>query len=139
MYKKILVAVDGSEISLRALQSARVLAEATEGELLLLHVCNSAPEHAQHKRLGIVSEVPELENTEMVNEVLEVMMGSPVKYKLRSAEGNPAEQILAIATEAGCDTIVMGSRGLGSLSKIFLGSVSSDVINKSEIPVLIVK
>ena len=139
MYKKILVAVDGSEIALRALQSARALAEATQGELLLLHVCNSAPEHAQHKRLGIVAEVPDAENDDLVNAILETMMGSTAKYKLRTENGHPAEKILEVAEEAGCDTIVMGSRGLGSLTKLFLGSVSSEVINNAEIPVVIVK
>lgn len=139
MYKKLLVAVDGSEVALKAVENAKALATATGGELLLLHVNNSAPESAQHKRIGIVADVPHTENLELVNEVLEIMAGSPVKFKLLTAVGHPATEILHSAEEYGCDTIVMGSRGLGSITKLFLGSVSSEVINKSELPVVIVK
>ena len=64
---------------------------------------------------------------------------SSVPFKVKEAAGHPATVIIETAAEAGCDAIVMGSRGLGSITKIFIGSVSSDVINNAEIPVVIVK
>lgn len=139
MYQKILVAVDEREMAMRALAEARDLAAAFQGELVLLHVTSSAPKSAQHKRLGIVAETPEGESINLVNNVLEVMAGSPVKYKLHSAVGDAATQILKLAEDQKCDAIVMGSRGLGSITKFFIGSVSSEVMNKAEVPVLIVK
>ncbi|MCQ2372844.1 MAG: universal stress protein [Phascolarctobacterium sp.] len=140
MYKKILVAVDGSDLSFKALEHAEALAKATEGELLLLTVNDNTAHSTQHKRIGLFEEFSDSTgNVQIFNDILNVMVGSPVKYKLRSENGSPAQLIIKVAEETACDTIVMGSRGLGSLTKLFVGSVSSEVINKAQIPVVIVK
>lgn len=86
-----------------------------------------------------MAELPEHEDCELLNDILEVMSGSTVKFKLRHETGHPADKIIAVAEELQCDTIVMGSRGLGSITKLFLGSVSTEVINKAEVPVIVVK
>ncbi len=139
MYKKLLVAVDGSDISFKALDNAVVLAKATEGELWILHVDSSTPEHQQHKRIGLVAEEPELSCALLINKILETMNSAGVKFSVHTDTGNPSEVIVGAAEQNGCDTIVMGCRGLGGFTKLFLGSVSSEVINKAEIPVVIVK
>ena len=53
--------------------------------------------------------------------------------------GSPGPVLLNMAEEQGCDLIVMGSRGLGPLKGIFMGSVSSYMVSRSKCPVLIVK
>lgn len=53
-------------------------------------------------------------------------------------KGHPAEEIIKTAKEEGCDMIIIGSRGKRT-SHLFMGSVSREVANNSEIPVLIVK
>ena len=53
--------------------------------------------------------------------------------------GSPGPVILGIAEDKGCDLIVMGSRGLGPLKGIFMGSVSSYIVSRGKYPVLIVK
>lgn len=139
MYKKILVAVDGSETSFKALNNAIALAKATQGELWILHVDSSTLEHQQHKRLGLVASEPEMSCELLVTRILDVMNAAEVKYTMHTDAGNPSEVIVTAAEKNNCDTIVMGCRGLGGFTKLFLGSVSSAVINKAEMPVVIVK
>lgn len=140
MFKKLLVAIDGSDLSFKALEHAETLARATGGELVLLTVNDSSARSAQHKRLGLFEEFSEQTGSvQIFNDILNVMAGSPVRYKLRSETGRPADVVVAVAKEAECDAIVMGSRGLSQITKLFIGSVSSEVVNHSEVPVIIVK
>ena len=53
--------------------------------------------------------------------------------------GNIAKTILAVAEEEHSDIIIMGSRGLGLLKGVFIGSVSQKVIEESKIPVMVIK
>ena len=62
-----------------------------------------------------------------------------LKISKRLAEGYDSEEILKDAEKGHHDLIIMGSRGMGLVSSLLLGSVSSRVVNQAEIPVLIVK
>lgn len=82
-------------------------------------------------------------NTEYAHNLLEETKAvlSPVS-DLKSAvirEGDPAEEILRYADEIGSNLIIMGNRGLGTFSKIFLGSVSQKILTHSCCSVLISK
>lgn len=139
MFQKLLVAVDGSDLGYKALEHAEALARATEGELIVLTVSDSESHATQHKRLGLFSDVHDNSTTQILNDILNVMVGSSVKYKLRSETGVPADVIISVAKQCECDAIVMGSRGLSKITKLFIGSVSSEVINHADVPVVIVK
>jgi nucleotide-binding universal stress UspA family protein len=56
-----------------------------------------------------------------------------------AVEGSPAERILAQVESGGHDLVIMGSRGRGTIASLFLGSVSSNVLQQSLVPVLIVR
>jgi nucleotide-binding universal stress UspA family protein len=60
-------------------------------------------------------------------------------FVTRAEIGSPAETIVRVAREAGADQIVMGTRGLGTLGNLFLGSVATQVVRLAEIPVTLVK
>ena len=139
MFKKILVAVDGSEIAAKALETAEALAAGMKGELLILTVEDSGTHHAQHKRIGLTAQLEDEDEGELLYGIKMKMLDSPVPSKVRREIGKPSEVILEVAKETGCDAIVMGSRGLGGLTKLFIGSVSSEVLNNAEIPVVVVK
>ena len=62
-----------------------------------------------------------------------------VKYVFHIGIGDPAETIVQYARDKGCDQIVMGTRGLGSVANLLLGSVATKVIHLAEVPVLLVK
>lgn len=139
MYKKILVAVDGSDISFRALTNAEALAKGMKGELLVLHVTDASPKATQHRTLGITTRLEEKDDSELVYEIKKQLMESPVPFKVKEVSGHAATAIVSAAEEYDCDTIVMGSRGLGNITKLLIGSVSTEVINHAHIPVVIVK
>jgi nucleotide-binding universal stress UspA family protein len=62
-----------------------------------------------------------------------------LKVTTRLSEGHPADKIIELAEAEHCDLIVMGSRGLGGLKEMFLGSVSDKVADHASCPVLIVR
>lgn len=80
--------------------------------------------------------------TEAVKEELRAearRLPADVSYELKFAVGSPRRDILALAEAVHADAIVMGSRGLGSLKGMLLGSVSSYILQHAKIPVLIAK
>jgi nucleotide-binding universal stress UspA family protein len=62
-----------------------------------------------------------------------------VPYETEILEGAPAEKILEVARAHGADLIVIGSRGRGAITGTLLGSVSSDVVHRSDRPVLVAR
>ena len=62
-----------------------------------------------------------------------------VPYETEILEGSPADKILEVATARGADLIVIGSRGRGAITGTILGSVSSDVVHRSDRPVLVAR
>jgi nucleotide-binding universal stress UspA family protein len=144
MYKRILVAIDGSESSLFALTHAVELANVFDSELTLLSVIDKfklpfSAEYglgAQESHEQLVRDV--LEN---LNEVT-VKMGENnrnLQIDTRVEEGRPAKIIVQVAEEDEFDLIVMGSQGFGLITGWFLGSVSNEVVNSCTKPLLIVK
>jgi nucleotide-binding universal stress UspA family protein len=71
------------------------------------------------------------------NEATETHSGLKISKKV--VEGRPQSEIVKEAEENSFDLIVMGSRGLNELEEIVLGSVSDAVVNRSKVPVFIVK
>ncbi len=144
MYKKILVPVDGSSKSLKALDCANALAELTGGKLVVLHVIK----HLQFSHS--FSDEMMLENINKGREAFAQRLLEGMKKQLNPVilaksefilvEGQvPAEVIIDEAKERGCDAIVMSSRGLGGAESLLLGSVSHAVLNMTDMPVLIVR
>lgn len=145
MFKKILVPVDGSEGSWRALNSAEALATKFSGELCVVNVIqpynNAALLAVPLDHATVTQGNNELEKIgdkvlEMAQEKLANFEG---KAEFHLEIGHPSERIIALAKKESCDAIVLGSRGLSGIAEFFLGSVSSKVSQYSTVPVLIVK
>ena len=62
-----------------------------------------------------------------------------IKHAFHIGVGSPAEVIVQYAEDKQCEQIVMGSRGLGTVSNLILGSVATKVLNLAKVPVLLVK
>jgi nucleotide-binding universal stress UspA family protein len=139
VYDKILVAVDHSEISDRAVIAARDLAVLSHGEVWVLHL--------REREMGVKTGVmPADETTEEANSEVaasvEVLTQAGVKAhgEVRNTIfGYAAREIVSDAEEIGADVIVMGSRGRGDLTGLLLGSTAHKVIHLSHRPVLIVR
>ena len=134
MLQKILVAVDGSEYSKKALELACALAEKFDASLHIVHVPQGAAAdrvmvlggaavmiHAGHEQLEEAGHTL----IEAAREIAEDTLAGKVTTELRG--GDPADEIVKSAQENASDCIVIGSRGLGNFGGQILGSVSRKV------------
>ncbi|MGG5254050.1 universal stress protein [Neobacillus sp. SM06] len=140
MYQKILVAIDGSEHSKRALKQAVQLTKnlQTTSALTIFHVNQNVPvvDPTVSEEVNIEELINE-EGGKILKLAEALLAGAEVKYTPRTVFGDPAEEITKAAKDY--DLIIMGSRGLNAISEIVLGSVSHKVIKHATCPVLIVK
>ena len=139
MYDKILVAVDHSEISDRAVLAARDLAMLSKGEVWVLHLRER--EVAVKTGVAMTAESADEANA-AVSAAVEVLTQAGVKAHgdIRTTLfGYAAREIVDDAIEHDADLIVMGSRGRSDLVGFVLGSTAHKVIHLTDRPVLIVK
>ena len=143
-YKKILVPIDGSTNSFAALAHAVALAQATEAELHILYVMALsqqlplAPQISGHKiPLYTVAKPEEFAKT--IIDAAVASMPETVPIKTHVEIGAPTIVIKEFAEQHKVDMIVIGSRGLGAISGLILGSVSGYVVHQATCPVLVVK
>jgi nucleotide-binding universal stress UspA family protein len=140
MFERILLAVDGSEHALHATKKAAELARVMKPkELRVVVVYDPIPIYLgePNMQIAITSRKGEAESIleKAVAEIGEV----PCEVQSGILEGNPAEAIIEVANNRKSDLIVMGSRGLGRLAGLVLGSTSQKVVAHAPCPVLIVR
>ncbi|MDQ8035199.1 universal stress protein [Bordetella genomosp. 1] len=139
---KILVPIDGSESALRALDNAITMAKESAGaELYLLNV--QVPIVSGHAKMFLrnneVQEYYEIEAKTALEGALARVEASGVPFHSEMRAGQLGETIVAYANEKGCDRIVMGTRGLGAVAGLVLGSVARKVIHLADVPVTLIK
>jgi nucleotide-binding universal stress UspA family protein len=136
---KILVALDGSPQSEKALAQAALMAKLFEAEVIVVVAYN--PITKLHRRGLLPSE--EITQSmrddahELASEASALLAAKGINVRAIAARGEPAEAIVTVAEEENASLIVMGHRGLGNIKRIFLGSVTERVLQLSSIPVLI--
>ena len=138
MYEKVLVAIDRSENSKRALAAAQQLASLSDGEVRILHL----REQEVIPRMGLVAdESPEEAHLWLESAVDELRnAGVKVTGEVRNTiYGQAAREIVVDARLHDVGVIVMGSRGRSDLTGLFLGSTAHKVIHLTDRPVLIVR
>ena len=144
MFKKILVPVDGSETSWRALNNALEIGRKFNSEIVVVNVIqpynNAALLAVPLDHSTISRGNSELERIgDKVLEYAKDIVGDYPHEVSYDMEGHPSERIIALAKKVQADAIVIGSRGLSGIAEFFLGSVSSKVSQYAAVPVLIVK
>ena len=139
MFDKILVAVDHSEVSDRALDAARDLALLSQGEVWVLHM----REREVAVKTGVsLSDESMDEAGAAVAAAVDKLTAAGVKAHGdvgTTLFGYAARNIVNDAKEHDVDVIVMGSRGRGDLAGLILGSTAHKVIQLADRPVLIVR
>lgn len=138
--KRILVPIDGSRQSREAVRKAAFTARAFGAELTLLCVVDLSKVMSGVQQVNTGGYVPDAV-TEVAEEVLQKMKAQipkDIKVSTVALVGNPANVITEEQEDEGFDLIVMGSRGLGAIKGLFMGSVSQNVLKHARCPVLIV-
>lgn len=140
---KMLVPVDGSESSTRALDFA-IGKKDWYKDGVELHIINVQPPMPYGSSVSSVigkdamNKYHRDEAMSVLNPVMQKLDAAGVKYVHHICVGEPAELIADFAKEKGCDQIIMGARGMGTAS-LLLGSVATKTIHASTVPVLLVK
>ena len=138
MIKQILIPVDGSAGSDRAVTQAISIAALCESKLNFLYVANinqiAINAYLSDAILAAVRKAGETILERAVN-----MVPSDITYETFSETGSPAVTILDFEKQLKADLIVMGSRGLGLVKGVLLGSVSQYIVEQATCPVLVVK
>jgi nucleotide-binding universal stress UspA family protein len=143
--RRVLVAVDGSEPARAALRFVRIVRRPDDVHVDLLHV-RPAPMAAGGRRRRRSAANPEpghdlrpADADAVLADAAAVLgeTGRPVEQLV--SEGDPAREIVRIAEDRDVDLVVVGARGLGTLERLLLGSVSETVLHNAARPVLIVR
>jgi len=146
MYRKILIATDGSEASKAAERGGMELAKCLGSEVVVLNVINEmAISKAIAALVGKVFSEEDLRRTlkdsaeEIVMDAAKMGEEFGVRVEALIREGDPALRILETAAIEGVGLILLGSHGEGGISSRLIGSVAQKVVNWSETPVMVVR
>lgn len=141
---KILVAIDGSAASLRAAGHAlSLLRRGAGGEVVLVNV--QGPENLDVSDISavITAEADRkraaAQSSTALHKAVALCRKAGVAFSTRSEIGPIAETIARLAQEIGADQIVMGTRGLGAIRRLVLGSIAGEVVRLAQVPVTLVK
>lgn len=137
-FKQLLCPVDFSESSLAALELAFSLAQEGGAKLTVLHVFDAGDEPLTDRPINVPEYRRRLERDLTVE--LEALVPDSVRRSCQpltlTARGKAYREILGIATQAGCDLIVMGVHGRNALDLMLFGSTTNQVVRRATCPVL---
>lgn len=139
---KILLPVDGSEISLKAVRWAiELVRSGLKADIVLANVQEPASfyEIVTARDPKVLESVSEGAGAYLLGSAEALLKDAGLAYESEVASGEPGNMILDIAERYGCDMVVMGSHGRGGLRSALLGSVSQAVLHAARIPVVVVK
>ena len=137
-FRKILVPVDGSKFSEKALRRACEMAQAFDADIVLLYVVEKSP------TLNILDRNECLKllhrfGTNTLKKANESVLKKGINAKPIIKEGNIAAEIEKIVKAEKCNLIVVGNKGMGSITRLLLGSISSKLAHSSSCSLLMVK
>ena len=142
MYEKILVPLDGSVLSERAVRHAQEIARGSRGEIVLLQAVNFP--------MPVVPEAILVPDAEWLDEakkeaaryldgIAAPLREAGMRVRTLLDERPPADAILHVAEREGVDLIVMSTHGRGGLSRMLMGSVAESVFRATSRTVMLVK
>ncbi|MDZ8050882.1 MAG: universal stress protein [Aulosira sp. ZfuVER01] len=139
MLKTILVALDGSEIAERVIQSLNEFVLSQDSKVILCHVFPTPDSEMELPADRPHSESPTFSYFHIEKQLQSYQESLSVNSELELVTGDPADEIIRLANIYKADLIVIGSRGLTGMKRIVQGSVSSQVVEEAGCSVLVVK
>ena len=138
MYKRILVAYDGSPASQKALDAGIAAAARDHAELFVITVCHP-PDIGDDVETEAIIEHSRQFHRSLLAEARGRVSKAGLTAHYELSVGHPAERILCYADDKDADLIVIGSRGRSKFAQLLLGSISKHVVSHANRPVLVVR
>lgn len=140
--KRILIPVDGSQPSLHAVQAllaARAYDPVERVALLTVQIPLQSGKIGRGLSQADIDAYYQDEGAAALQDASDLLSKAGVPFDVRVEIGEAAETIVRVAGESNADEIYMGSRGLGSVSSLFMGSIATRVLHLTDLPVTLVK
>ncbi|WP_373048285.1 universal stress protein [Vulgatibacter sp.] len=138
MFRRILVGVDGSEVSLAAAAAAGRLATEGGGDVTICHVVAPAPVFVDAAALTLVEyDRRAAEESGRILQQARARLPAELHVEEKVLHGQPASSLVEEARLRGYDLLVVGSHGRSGIRRFLLGSVASQVVAHAPIPVLV--
>jgi len=142
LFQRILIPIDGSQLSLKAAKQGVYIASKLESRVMFLHVVDvrtiqtsslaGTDPDTLRARLRNIAE-------RYLNEAAGLAEEENITFENQIREGLPAEDILKEIEEKKIDLVIMGSKGMSGAHRVVIGSTAEEVVRWSTCPVLIVK
>jgi nucleotide-binding universal stress UspA family protein len=139
MFSLIVVGIDGSQDSLRALAAAQQIAEKFQAKLVMVHAyprTSDLHDFEGYERL-VARRIND--GRKIIDQAHEQVAGATFEIDDELLEEPADEAILSVAGTRKADLIVMGTRGMGAIKSVLYGSIATKVTNRAECPVLVVR
>ena len=137
-YKKILVPLDGSKYSEKALQRACELVDVFDSKLILIYVVEKSLPINLLDRKEYLKMLHKFGN-KTIEKANAVATKKGITAKTLLKEGNIVSEIEKVVKKEKCDLVIVGNKGLGAVTRFLLGSVSNKLAQSCSCSVLIVK
>ncbi len=142
MFERILVPVDGSQLSLKAAKHGTYIASKLESKVVFLHVIDLRTIQTS----SLAGMDPAVLKTTLRNvaerylkEAAKLAEEENITFQNQIREGLPAEEILKEIEKEKVELVIMGSKGMSGAHRVIIGSTAEEVVRWSTCPVLIVK
>lgn len=138
----ILIPVDGSSHSKHAIKYA--ISSIKEGLRVEIHLINVQPDILPMGDLplidlDLVEKSQHEQSKKVIRSASRLLRNAGLSYTKNISKGSIANNIVSYAKEHGCNSIIMGTRGMGLIGNVILGSTSNQVVRLAKIPVTLVK
>ena len=137
-YRKLFIPVDGSDNSKAACEAAVRMSQSVEKLVILAHCHDPIPQRIQGHALEVLEEDLKEEADRIFDECRVFFDNANIPVKTIVLYGSQGPALAEAAEKEKADIIIMGTRGLGNLGSLVLGSVSNAVIHNTSLPVLLV-
>ena len=142
LFQRILIPVDGSQLSLQAAKQGVYIARKLESKVVFLYVIDVR----MIETSSLTGTDPGILKTRLrnaaeryLNEAAKLAEEENITFQNRIREGLPAEDILKEIEEEKIDLVIMGSKGMSGAHRVVIGSTAEEVVRWSPCPVLVVK
>ncbi|MCL7410316.1 MAG: universal stress protein [Methanosarcinaceae archaeon] len=141
LYKKILIATDGSEPNKKAVLYGIELARLSGAKVNVVYVVDTAAFASIPMDAGweMMYELLQKEGNEGIQRIVDDAKAAGIDIEGSLLEGHPSHEIIEFSENNDIDVVVLGTLGKGGLDRFLLGSVAEKVTRNSKIPVLVVR